>query len=158
MDEQKLIKYYGEIANTLDEIIPCEWEKIVLYVENTGSSGSAVFYFWDMQNQYYFSNSIPKRFNVDERQFLRKKMELYSIGKNMRKVFIEEGEEPWLYYVFTLNQDWTFNMRFGYELDLEIGDFERQIRWQYDELGIVSEGEYGQKVLEDYLKEKNSDS
>lgn len=49
-------------------------------------------------------------------------------------------------------------MRFGYELDLEIGDFERQIRWQYDELGIVSEGEYGQKVLEDYLKEKNSDS
>ena len=31
IEENKLVKYYSEIAEKLDEMIPCEWEKVYLY-------------------------------------------------------------------------------------------------------------------------------
>ena len=31
IEEGKLTTYYSEIANKLDEMIPCKWERIVLF-------------------------------------------------------------------------------------------------------------------------------
>lgn len=43
--ENNLIKYYSELAGKLDEIIPCEWERIALYAEETGDVSAASFFF-----------------------------------------------------------------------------------------------------------------
>ncbi len=39
-------------------------------------------------------------------------------------------------------------------MNIELGDYERGIRWAYDELGIVPNNEYQKKLLEEYLNEQ----
>ena len=56
--ENNLIKYYSELAGKLDEIIPCEWERIALYAEETGDVSAASFFFFTSDSQYYYSENI----------------------------------------------------------------------------------------------------
>lgn len=58
IQENNLVKYYSELAGKLDEIIPCEWERIVLYAEETGDVSAASFYFFTSDSQYYYSENI----------------------------------------------------------------------------------------------------
>lgn len=51
MEDKKLSKYYGEIAEKLDEMIPVEWDNIILHAEETGDVSSASFYY-NEKNRY----------------------------------------------------------------------------------------------------------
>lgn len=66
IQENNLVKYYSELAGKLDEIIPCEWERIVLYAEETGDVSAASFYFFTSDSQYYYSENIWEEFGYDD--------------------------------------------------------------------------------------------
>lgn len=57
MEDKKLSKYYGEIAEKLDEMIPVEWDNIILYAEETGDVSSASFYY-NEKNEYKRDSKI----------------------------------------------------------------------------------------------------
>ncbi len=53
--ESDLNKYYAEIANQLNEIIPVEWKRIIMYAEDLGDSSSVSFYFYTKEDNNILS-------------------------------------------------------------------------------------------------------
>ncbi|MDD7793339.1 immunity protein YezG family protein [Clostridium sp. 'White wine YQ'] len=151
INENDLNKYYGEIAEKLDEIIPMKWDKIVMYAEELGTVNSASFYFYtDDCNNINYSGDIPSKFGVSRETFKLLLRELREINRNLWQEFKNAGETAWSTFTLTLNSDGKFKVKFDYEINNEIGLLEREIRWAYDELGIVPEDEYEMKLLDEY--------
>lgn len=155
INENNLTKYYSDIAEKLDEIIPGKWDKIVMYAEELGNVRSVCFYFYTMNlESIHYSGNIPEEYNIDRGIYNSLLRELRQCNKNLWLEFKNSGEKEWNSITFYLDNDWKFKVKFGYELNSEIGDYEREIRWAYDELGIVPKSEYKKKILEEYLKEQ----
>lgn len=152
VNEAKLNKYYSAIAEKMDEMIPCEWERIVLRAEESGSVSSAGFYFYTNNNEVHWSDGIPELYKINEREFRTKRRELFGIIKELWQEFNNAGEQAWHVFVFKLDSERKFSAKFDYEINSDIETLERRIRWAYDELGIIPQGEYGRKLLKEYLE------
>ena len=152
--ESNLNKYYSQIAEKLDEMIPFDCNKIVLYGEEIGDVSSASFYFFTIDSKVHHSGNIPEEYNVSKKIFKELLRELLEINKNLWLEFKEADEPTWCSLTFELDSDWKFKVKYGYERNGEIGRLEREIRWAYDELGIVPEDEYERELLEEYLTEQ----
>lgn len=153
MNKEVLTEYYSEIANKLDEMIPCEWEKVVLNAENTGNSSTARFYFYTSDSKVHSSGSIEDEFGVDEDEHLDRLQELWDINERLRQEFIDAGEPAWYSYTFYLDSEWKFKIKYEYEINENISSMERGVRWAYDELGIIPTGKYSKKLLREYFEE-----
>ena len=157
IDEDNLKKYYVKIANQLNNIIPIEWKKIIMYAEDLGDSSSVSFYFYTKEDdKIHHSGNIPEDFSVSRNIFRKLLRELRGTIKNLRNEFNKENEKLWYTLTFVLEEDWRFNVKFRYEIDKEISDFERQVIWAYNEIGLVPKGEFGREVLEEYLRNRDS--
>ena len=157
IDEDNLKKYYAEIANQLNEIIPVEWKRIIMYAEDLGNSSSVSFYFYTKEDDnIHHSGNIPEDFSVSRNIFRKLLRELRGTIKNLRNEFHKENEKLWYTLTFTLEEDWRFNVKFGYEIDNEMSDFEREVIWEYNEIGLMPKGEFGREVLEKYLSKRDS--
>lgn len=155
MNEERLNKYYQEIASQLNKIIPIEWERIVMYGEELGNVSGVSFYFYSKENgDVFYSGNISEDFNVDRGRFKCLLRELRGSIKNLWNAYKEENENSWCTITFELMHDWNFRIKFGYELDDNIGSFEREIIWAYSEYGIVPKGEFARLVLEEWNAEK----
>ena len=155
VEENKLIKYYSQIAEKLDEIIPVTWDKISMYAEEFGDVSSVSFYYYtDNNSVLHHSGDIPGEWNVDEEIYDRLTDELMEINKGLWLEFKESGEPTWCSFTFNLNSEWKFKIKFSYERDEQVGSLEREIRWAYDELGIIPEDDYEKELLEEYLSEQ----
>lgn len=155
IDERNLTKYYSDIANQLDDMIPVEWNKIIMYAEENGMSTIANFYFYTKQdNKIHYSSNIPEDFSVSRDIYKQLLRELWSSIEGLWNEFKKADEKTWYTLTFTLESDWRFNAEFGYELDEEIGDFERRILWAYNEIGLIPKDEYAKSVLERLLGKK----
>lgn len=159
LEEKVLNEYYGKIANKLDEMIPCEWDKVFLYAEETGDVSTGSFYFYT-GDEVHWSEDIPKEYGVDKFSFRECQVGLWQINENLWSEFKNSGEDIWFAYVFELDKEfelgkeWKFKIRYIYEKDDSLTTTQRRIRWAYDELGIVPKGKYGRKLLKEYLEEK----
>ena len=156
IEESRLNEYYGQIAEKLDEMVPCEWEKIVLYVEESEENSFFDFYFYNKEGKAYRWTDIPNEyygeFNMEEFGICLKELE--QINKNFWMECRDSDEGTWNSFVFLLNSEWKFNIKFGYERNDKLSEFEKKIRWAYDELGIVPELTIEGEVLEKYLMEQ----
>ena len=154
VDEEILMHYYEEIANKLDEMSPVEWTKIAMLAEDLGTSCAAGVYFFTKDNKIYYNHNIPEDFNVSEEIYNEILHELWNINRSLREEFVKAGVDPWESMTFILNTDWSFNIDYSYETNIEIGKFERRVIWAYEELGIYPEDEFEKGILEEYLEEK----
>ena len=154
VDEEILMHYYEEIANKLDEMSPVEWTKIAMLAEDLGTSCAAGVYFFTKDNKIYYNHNIPEDFNVSEEIYNEILHELWNINRSLREEFVKAGVDPWESMTFILNADWSFNIDYSYETNIEIGKFERRVIWAYEELGIYPEDEFEKGILEEYLEEK----
>ena len=154
IDEKVLEEYYGEIANKLDEMIPVEWTKIAMLAIDSGISRSAFFYFYTTDGMAHYGSAIPDEYNVDQTIYNNFVSELIDINSNFREEFVKANIDPWESMTFILNEDWSFKVDFEYDINKEIGNFEREVIWAYEELGIIPEEEFSKSILEEYLEEK----
>ncbi|MBL4931980.1 immunity protein YezG family protein [Clostridium paridis] len=152
INENNLNKYYSEIAEKLGEIIPVEWDKVVMYAEVLETVSSASFYFYtDDCNKINYSGTIPDKFGVSKDAFKLLLRELREINRNLWIEFKNAGETTWSTLNYNLSSDGKFKVKFGYEINNEIGLLEREIRWSYEELEIIPDDEYGKKLLDEYI-------
>ena len=158
INEIKLSQYYSEIANKLDEIIPIEWETIVMYAEELSDVSSASFYFYAKEgNEIYYSGNIPEDFSVSREIFKRILRELREIIRRLWNEFVSSEEEKWSRLTFVLQEDWKFKAKFGYDLDTKVGSFERKVIWAYNELGLIPKGEFAKEILKEYLNKQKEE-
>ena len=154
ISEEILEYYYGEIANKLDEMIPVEWTKIAMQAIDIGTSRTVYFYFYTPDGKVHSDGMIPDEYNVDKEIYFQYHAELRDINMKVRKEFVKANIDPWESMTFILNEAWSFKVDFEYDINKEIGNFEREVIWAYEELGIIPEGEFSKSILEEYLEEK----
>lgn len=153
LNESKLNKYYNQIAEKLDELIPIKWNKIAMYTEEIGDVSSVSFYFYtDNCAKIHHSGNIPVEYNVNEDVFDSLINELMNINKRLWQEFNNTGEQPWCSFTFFLDNKWKFKVEYEYERDNEVDTYEREIIWAYEKLSIVPEDGYAKKILNEYLK------
>ena len=157
IEESKLTEYYSEIANKLDEMIPCKWERIVLFAEEVGDASFATFYFYTEDGKLHNSGNIPDEYNVNRMMSKKALYELIQINKRFWLEFKNSDDEIWYTYTFELDSDWKFKIKFGYENDVDISSLEKKIRWAYDELGIIPNAKAEKVFLKEYLEEQGKE-
>lgn len=137
MDESKFIPFYQAIANKLDEIVPDEWDEIVMYAEEFAGTATASFYYKKQKDEKYLSGGkIPDNYGVDTKIYFGLMQELIISVKNLKKEFIGQNQQEWKSLTFYLKNDFKFRVEYSYEIDEEADSYERQIYWAYETLGI----------------------
>ena len=151
MNEETLTKYYTAIAQKLDELIPCEWEKVALYAEQGEGVSAVRFYFYTEDGNYHDSGFLWEEYDVTEEKCTDLLVELMDINENLWHEFKNSGEETWYSYTFKLDKDYKFNMKYSYEKIKATEEMDTEANWAYDELGIIPPDDYTRELLKNYL-------
>ena len=153
---------YESIQNYIFTLIPEKWEEIYLYAsvykrENNSQSGELFFYYLPkgiLKRRFVNAYEVPKRFNINEEQYLKIVEELYVCIKSLRQDFIDSEQEIWTNLTISI-ANYKFKVEYKYE-DLpktEHEIFERNVIWKYKYLKIGGETREERKILEDYFSE-----
>lgn len=120
-----------------------------------GGGGFEFHYYPKTGGEPVYNLDIPELFDVDEPEFEQLNDQLFPCLRDLWNEYKESGQELWSTLTMIINQG-KFKIEFGYE-DLSEGDsFERRLAWRYHRLGLVPKGSYSRKVLDEYLKKKES--
>ncbi len=157
MDEKVFAPYYEKIANQLNEIIPDKWIEIVMYAEELGDVRSAIFYFKQANSvEFVYGNKIPDIYGVDRKTYFNLLKGISNTVKELRSEFIKLNMQPWSAITFFLDQSFKFKTEFHYELQKDVGCYERGVHWAYENLSVSPTDEFGKQVLQEYLTLKEA--
>lgn len=127
-----------------------------MYGEELGDVRSVSFYFYTKEmNEINYSGNIPEDFSVSRDIFKSLLRELRGSIRELWNEFKNSGEETWYTITFILEDDWSFKVKLGYMLDKAMGNFEREIIWAYNEIGVIPKGEFAKNILQQYLNKYN---
>ena len=151
---------YEQIQNYIFTLIPEKWEEIYLYAsvykeENNSQSGELFFYYLPkgiLKRRFINAYEVPKRFNINEEQYLKIVEELFSCIKSLRQDFINTEQDIWTNLSITI-ANFRFKVEFKYDelprTEKEI--FERNVIWKYKYLKIGGESKEERKILDRYF-------
>ena len=151
---------YESIQNYIFTLIPEKWEEIYLYAsvykdENNAQSGELFFYYLPkgiLKRRFINAYEVPKRFNINEEQYLKIVEELFSCIKSLRQDFINTEQDIWTNLSITI-ANFRFKVEFKYDelprTEKEI--FERNVIWKYKYLKIGGESKEERKILDRYF-------
>ncbi|KEO81577.1 immunity protein YezG family protein [Tumebacillus flagellatus] len=157
METKRMEEMYRIIGQTLHEIIPGEWKKIVLYAEVLDDSSEVFFYFQTPQNdEFEYSHLIPELYGVDETIYTDILFELHDHFRSLQNEFMQQGQSVWSSLTLVLESTGKFKIDYDYQnpVESELDDYQRQFVWEYRNLGKWPKSEDNQKWLEDHLKNK----
>ena len=85
--------------------------------------------------------------------------ELYENFERLKKLFIENNQEPWTSCEFDFNNEGKLNVAFAYIdwKNSEFGPLAREYYYEYKKFGILPEKEYAinkVKKVEQFIKEQ----
>lgn len=157
MEERNLIEYYSEVANVLDDMIPCGWKKISLYAKELGDWRFLTFYFYTDDDKIHHWGDIPDEYGVDDDEVDDYMDELSNIIKKIWLEFKEYAEEPWTSFEFDIDSDWKFKVNFRYEEHRTLSGIEIETRWAYDKFAIIPQENAEKFFLKEYLEEQGKE-
>ncbi|WP_367386837.1 antitoxin YezG family protein [Bacillus vallismortis] len=137
--ETILNNLYKEIAETVNEMIPEQWEKFWFYAQVSETGGGTYFYYNtpDEPKDYKYSLEVPFIFTIDEDDFTEKKRKLFDLSEKLREVFKENDQELWYSFTLSLERTGKLNISFDYtdwfSTDYSFSD--QQIIWKHKYLG-----------------------
>ncbi len=126
---------YQKVANILVEMIPEEWEKILLYAEVREGFSQIYFYYYPInQKQPVYSLDIVDVFNIDKTLHRKLKQELYECFEKLWNEFKVQGQEQWTNLTYILDNMGRMKLNYGYEDISEISSEEKQDKWEAEYL------------------------
>ncbi|WP_317849225.1 immunity protein YezG family protein [Sutcliffiella horikoshii] len=135
INTEKIEHLYQSIANIVNDMIPEEWEKILLYAEIREGYKKCYFYYYSTSSsEYIYSLDIPDLFSMDDEEYDRLEDEMYDAFLQLQQEFKNQGQEEWTYLTYTLNHKGKVNIKYNYEDVSEISPVEKQNRWEKENL------------------------
>lgn len=160
--EKEMNKLYREIAETVNEMIPEEWEKFYYYAQISETGGRTYFFYNTPENSQHFNYSveIPFNYSIDKEEFKKNKRKLFELSDELRNVFKDNQQELWHSFTMTLESSGKFKMHYDYtnwfNTDYLFSD--QMIIWKNKYLGeMPSDGEY-QALIDQYHSEFPDDT
>ncbi|MBD0408796.1 antitoxin YezG family protein [Bacillus sp. 1021] len=154
METQKMDLLYQKIAEQINEMIPSQWKKIVLYAEILDDSADIYFYFTTLNNSdYLFSHYIPEHFEVSEEIYDQLLIELQELFEELKAEFKLGNQDIWTNLTLKLENTGKFSIDYNYDdvLSSQLDDLQRRDVWKYQNLGILPADEEDRKFIEEYL-------
>ena len=152
---------YEKIQNCLFDLIPEKWDEIYLYasvVDKHESVPAGEMYF------YYIPRSIlkkkpvnvyevPKRFNINESEYLKMVDSLYQTIKDLRQDFIDTEQNLWTNLTISIAHC-RFKVEFYYNpiSQEEYASYVRHVIWRYKYLHLDATIKEEKRILEKYFK------
>ncbi|MCY7949285.1 antitoxin YezG family protein [Bacillus inaquosorum] len=152
-----LEKTYLQITDVIGKIIPADWSKIVLYAEILDDSREVYFFFQTPENdEYIYSHDIPEQFQVSKKIYTELLIDLQELFKQLHNEFKENNPEAWTNLTLNLESNGTFSIDYDYEdvIESTLDEYQRQMIWEYNNLGIFPEDEEDKEFVKDYLNIK----
>lgn len=156
---------YSEIRRYLCYMIPEKWESIHLYasvIENKNNTTNGEMFF------YYFPKSvikknpvnvyeIPRKFNINEEEYMKLVDKLYELIKDLRKECTKFDKEAWSNVSISI-ENVEFLVEYNYD-ELKNSVYtsdDRRIVWKYKYLGYPIEklNKQEREMLQAYLEEE----
>ena len=154
--EKEMNRLYREIAETVNEMIPEDWNKFYFYAQISENGGGTYFFYNTLKNkQYKYSVEIPFKYQIDEDEFERKEDVLYKLSKELRNVFKDNEQEPWYSFTMSLESNGEFKLRYDYTnwFDTEYSFSDQMIIWKNKYLGEVPNDENSKALIDKYYSE-----
>ncbi|MEZ2718194.1 antitoxin YezG family protein [Niallia circulans] len=154
--EKEMNRLYREIAETVNEMIPEDWNKFYFYAQISENGGGTYFFYNTLENkQYKYSVEIPFKYQIDEGEFERKEDVLYKLSKELRKVFKDNEQEHWYSFTMSLESSGKFKLHYDYTnwFDTEYSFSDQMIIWKNKYLGEVPNDENYKKLIDKYYSE-----
>lgn len=154
--EKEMNRLYKEIAETVNEMIPENWNKFYFYAQISENGGETYFFYNTLENkQYKYSLEIPFKYQIDEDEFERKEDVLYKLSKELRKVFKDNGQELWYSFTMSLESTGKFNLHYDYTnwFDTEYSFSDQMIIWKNKYLGEVPNDKNYKALIDKYYIE-----
>ncbi|MCY7434618.1 MULTISPECIES: immunity protein YezG family protein [Bacillus] len=150
---------YKKIAESINELIPCDWDKVWMYAEILDDSAEIVFYFNEQnEKEYVNGHQIPHKYNVSKSTYIHLLYELSEIFEELKKTYIQNDLGAWTTATLQLDVSGKFTIDFGYEdvYSLGIDNIQRIAVWEYETFGFLPEDEEDKEAVLNYLKNKDN--
>ncbi|MCM3618461.1 antitoxin YezG family protein [Sutcliffiella horikoshii] len=126
---------YQRVANILVEMIPEEWEKVLLYAEVREGFSQVFFYYYPInQKQPVYNLDILDSFNVEKSSHKQLKQELYECFEDLWNEFKIQGQERWTNLTYLLDNTGRMKLNYVYDDISEISPDEKQEKWEAEYL------------------------
>ncbi|MCC5803895.1 antitoxin YezG family protein [Rossellomorea vietnamensis] len=158
--ESRLNDLYRKIAETVNEMIPEQWEKFYFYAQISKDGGGTYFFYQPSINPdlNVYSLEIPFQYEVNEKEFQVNKRKLFSLSEEMREVFRSEEQELWYSFTLELERTGKLNVHFDYTnwFDTQYSFSDQMIIWRNKYLGEVP-SQNDRELIEKYHNEFPND-
>jgi len=130
METSKMEVIYPKIANELLNMIPEEWQKVLVYSEVRDGYERMYFYYYPKSEvKPIYSLDIIDIFDIDEDLLEGKEMNLYRYFRELWEEFRNQGQKQWTYLTFILESTGKMNIEYGYENVSEVSPVDKQNEW-----------------------------
>ena len=135
METKMMEQIYQQIANILVNIVPEEWEKILLYAEFREGYKKVFFYYYTQSRKKpVYGLDIAEIFNISEDDFDELETELYYCFTRLWEEFREQEQEQWTNLTFMLEHTGKMKINYGYEDISELSPVDKQDKWEAEYL------------------------
>lgn len=99
---------------------------------------------------------VPKRFNINETEYLKTVDYLYEIIKNLKQDFVDTEQRLWTSITISIIHN-KFKIEFNYDKisEEEYSSYVRHVIWRYKYLHLGGELKEERKILDKYLNNPN---
>ncbi|MCY8951431.1 antitoxin YezG family protein [Bacillus atrophaeus] len=158
METEKMGQLYQKIAEQINDIIPSEWNRVVLYAEILDDSREVYFFFNSNESdEFIYSHDIPEHFQVSEQIYDDLLIKLQNLFDELRNEYKENNPEVWTNLTLKLESNGKFSIDYDYEdvIASELNGTQRQVVWEYKHLGLFPRSKRSKEFLENYLEKHN---
>lgn len=157
---------YEKIQTCLFDLIPEKWDEIYLYasvVDRPGDVQTGEMYFYYLPKGLLKKKpvnvyEVPKKFNINETEYLKIVDVLYQTIKDLRQDFVDTEQELWTNLTLSI-ANCRFKVEYYYNKisQEEYASYVRHVIWRYKYLHIGGEIKEDRKILDKYLHKKEAE-
>jgi len=151
---------YEKIQSCLFELIPEKWDEIYLYasvIDRAGNVQTGEMYFYYIPKTTLLKKKpvnvyeVPKRFNINEDEYLKIVDVLYQHIKDLKQDFIDTEQDLWTHLTISIAHS-RFKVEYFYDniSEEQYASYVRHIIWRYKYLHLGGEIKEERKILEKY--------
>ena len=159
--EKQINEKMTEIVYKVNNMIPVEWEDLYINFEVDKTLSGGVIFFFKHKGEYHYYMDIPSLFGIPKTAFRMEYINLFALGEDMKKIFIENNLPEWSAFTIKVDENNKSSLDFDYTpwLESDFGPSARVDFFEYKYLGKqpTNEKELEQfKAMESFQREHNS--
>jgi hypothetical protein len=132
MMEMKLHELYTQITQKIHEMIPEEWDSVIVYSEISDELRKAAFYYYPSSSIFpVYCCDIWDKLGHDYDKYKSQLRTLISYFKLLHQTFIDYGQEPWSNLTMRFDSNGKFSIEYHYDDFTDISPYTTMMMWNH---------------------------